>query len=228
MKKIFAEFQKYIINYLVDPLCVCDKKKNIVFVNLALTDLLNYKKEKLPGKPITLLSCEEEAERFGGAISRCIETGGRIRDFSTFFLTQNKQRIPVSISVTPLEDAGQRIIGAFITAYDSRQLHGLIQALGRAKSEMEQRVRERTKELEGAKAELEEAKTTLEIRIQARTKELRELAESLDERVEEKTKELQEKIEELERFRRLAVGRELKMVELKGEMGKLKGEIDSE
>jgi len=44
----------------------------------------------------------------------------------------------------------------------------------------------------------------------------------LEEQVKERTKELQEKVEELERFHRLAVGRELKMIELKKEIEKLK------
>ncbi len=73
--------------------------------------------------------------------------------------------------------------------------------------------------------ELNEAKIVLEIKVKARTKELEELAKGLDEKVKERTKELQEKIEELERFHRLAVGRELKMLELKEEIKKLEEEL---
>ncbi|MDO8424698.1 MAG: hypothetical protein Q7S70_02040, partial [bacterium] len=69
---------------------------------------------------------------------------------------------------------------------------------------------------------LEETKAILEIRVAARTKELKGLAESLDVKVKEKTKELQEKITDLERFQKLAVGRELKMMELKKELNDLK------
>lgn len=72
---------------------------------------------------------------------------------------------------------------------------------------------------------LEETKTVLEIRVEARTRELKKLTESLDTKVKEKTQELQEKIRDLERFRNLAVGRELKMVELKKELGELKNGI---
>jgi len=73
--------------------------------------------------------------------------------------------------------------------------------------------------------ELAEAKATLEVKVEARTRELKELAEGLDEKVKEKTKELQERIGELEKFQKLTVGRELKMVELKKEIKKLKEEL---
>lgn len=46
----------------------------------------------------------------------------------------------------------------------------------------------------------------------------KELQTSLEEKVRERTKELQERLNELERFHRLTVGRELKMIELKKEL----------
>jgi PAS domain S-box-containing protein len=52
--------------------------------------------------------------------------------------------------------------------------------------------------------------------------ELKKLQLDLDEKIKERTKELQERIEELEKFHRLAVERELKMIELKEEIEKLK------
>ena len=59
---------------------------------------------------------------------------------------------------------------------------------------LEERIRERT-------AEIEEERTSLEIKVRARTQELRELAQSLDEKVKEKTEELHKKIKELEESR---------------------------
>lgn len=69
--------------------------------------------------------------------------------------------------------------------------------------------------------QVEEAKATLEIRVRARTRELEEFAEAMEEKVAARTKELELKVRELERFQRLAVGRELKMVELKKEIAAL-------
>jgi len=67
----------------------------------------------------------------------------------------------------------------------------------------------------------------LEIRIEARTRELQELAQKLEEQIKERTKELQEKLGELEKFNRLAVGREMKMIELKEEITKLKEQLQN-
>ena len=71
--------------------------------------------------------------------------------------------------------------------------------------------------------EIEIARTALEIKVKVRTSELTELAQSLEKKVKERTEELQGKVVELERFNRLAIGRELKMIELKKEIEKLKG-----
>jgi len=75
---------------------------------------------------------------------------------------------------------------------------------------LEEKVKERT-------SELEEAKNILEIRVQARTRELSVLVTNLEDEVKERTKELEKKIEELKRFNKLAVGRELRFKELQEE-----------
>ena len=61
--------------------------------------------------------------------------------------------------------------------------------------------------------------------LEKKTRELEEARELLEMRVEERTKELQEKVEELEKFQNLTVGRELKMIELKKEIERLKEEL---
>lgn len=90
---------------------------------------------------------------------------------------------------------------------------------------LEEKVEKRTEELESAKKELEEAKSILEVRVQARTKELESLTENLEMEVKERTRELRERLEELEKFRKSTVGREMKMIELKDEIRRLKEEL---
>lgn len=75
-----------------------------------------------------------------------------------------------------------------------------------------------------AQEEMETARTALEVKVAARTRELEEFSKRLEGEVKEKTEELQKRIEELERFQRLTVDRELRMIELKKEIKKLKKE----
>jgi hypothetical protein len=76
-----------------------------------------------------------------------------------------------------------------------------------------------------AQEEIETARAVLEIKVDARTRELKELSASLEEQVAERTSSLREKIEELERFNKLTVGRELKMISLKEEIEQLRQEL---
>ncbi len=93
-----------------------------------------------------------------------------------------------------------------------------IEELGRTLNQMAEDLRQ-------SRAALEESETVLKIKVKARTRELEELAQSLEDKVKERTKELQERVNELERFHRLTVGRELKMIELKQEIKRLKTQI---
>lgn len=83
-------------------------------------------------------------------------------------------------------------------------------------------------DLKMSRKNLEESKEVLEIRVAARTRELEDLAQSLEGQVKARTKDLQEKMGQLERFNKLAVDRELKMIELKKEINKLKAQTADE
>lgn len=94
-------------------------------------------------------------------------------------------------------------------------------------------------ELKKARTELEEEKESLQIKVNARTRALAELAASLEKKVKERTRELElknqeiekrsreleEKIEELNKFHKLSIGREMKMVEMKEKIRLMEEEI---
>ena len=90
-----------------------------------------------------------------------------------------------------------------------------IEELGKAFNRM-------AEELSRYHAALEESKIVLQIKVKARTRELEELAKSLESKVKTRTRELEKRLSELERFHKLTVGRELKMMDLKKEIERLK------
>jgi methyl-accepting chemotaxis protein len=87
---------------------------------------------------------------------------------------------------------------------------------------LETKVNERTKELAEAKKKLEDVNYNLEEKVKERTSELENLKNSLEKMVSERTEELKQKVGELEQINKLMVGRELKMMELKEEIERLK------
>jgi len=122
------------------------------------------------------------------------------------------------------------LIGGYFAGRYNEQKTNFTKKTEKAREKLEKKVGERTKELK-------EEKDTLEVKIKARTKEIEEEKLSLKKKVEEKTKKLQEKNIELElekkkfqernkkleKFQELTIGRELRMIELKKEIERLKG-----
>ena len=89
-----------------------------------------------------------------------------------------------------------------------------------------EKLKNKQRQLINAQKEIGEAREVLEIKVRARTRELQDLTGKQEEIIKERTKEIQERIGELERFQKLSVGRELKMIELKEEIKTLKKELE--
>jgi hypothetical protein len=132
---------------------------------------------------------------------------------------------PVSVSASALKDESGNIGGIVIMAKDLSEIQRLesekVRILEHAKEEAEADVAQRTQELEKSKADLEKSLST----EKASTQQLKASQQQLSAANQQLTsaqKNLQDKLLELERFNKVAVGRELKMVELKREIENLK------
>lgn len=86
-------------------------------------------------------------------------------------------------------------------------------------------LRKRNNDLIEAHNRTQDIKNSLKIRVRARREELKELTAKLDKEVKKKSKDLEEKISILEEINKETIKRELKMIELKKEIKKLKEEL---
>lgn len=94
--------------------------------------------------------------------------------------------------------------------------------LAKVFNDMLDNIRDAQKKIREVEIKLKENNLNLERRIHERTEDLVKLKSNLEITVFERTKELQEKLSELEKFKELTVGRELKMIELKKKLEELK------
>lgn len=94
--------------------------------------------------------------------------------------------------------------------------------LAEAFNNMIDSVKTSQKQLKEADARLKEINLSLEQKVKERTAELEKLKVGLRENVAQKTRELNQKLAELEKFKELTIGRELKMIELKKQIEELK------
>jgi len=183
-----------IIETITDPLIVTNPDMSIEFINTAAYQLLGYKKGELIDKQIEKIISKENND-----------------------LKKFKEKVLLKI------EKGQNVAGVEIKLLtkDKKTLPTSFSA---------SIIRDHRQDIVGVAyiardiRKIRELIDTLEIRVKARTEELEEERKGLAEKVKARTKDLEEKMLELEKFQRLAVGREMKMIELKKEIVKLKEE----
>lgn len=123
---------------------------------------------------------------------------------------KNGSRFPSHILFTLTKDKDNKVVGFIEIVQDLTEQKRAKDALQKAHDELEIRVRERTAEL---------AKTNEELRT--------EIAErkQADEALNKSEKDLRKRVKELEEFYDMAVGRELRMIELKDVIKRLESEL---
>ena len=163
----------------------------------------------------------------------------------SIFVHKDGHKIPASQVITTYKDSEGNLQGFTTITRDITEQKKTEEELRKSKENTEKQVERRTKELKELyeslekqnkaivrrEIELAEAKKELEDRhyeLNEAKNKLQEQSKHLEEEVVERTKELNMKVEELERFNELAVGRELKMVELKKKIRELEGKLKNQ
>lgn len=132
---ISRDYFDNIIRSMIDTLVIFDSQEKIKMVNRATLDLLQYRKEELIGKPVSILFAEGEPFFKKEKLAELIERG-KIRNFDTTYLTKSGEKIPVSFSGSIMRNEQGEIEGIVGVAKDIRKTQKLISELKAANLEL--------------------------------------------------------------------------------------------
>jgi PAS domain S-box-containing protein len=144
-----------------DAIVTKDLNGIITSWNAGAERLFGYTPEEVIGNPITMLIPRERQDEEQEIIGR-VRRGDRVEHYETIRQRKDGTRVDISLTVSPLKDAQQKIVGASKIARDiSRRkraeeaLHYANEQLSRANEDLENRVAERTAELVETNGQLE-------------------------------------------------------------------------
>jgi PAS domain S-box-containing protein len=122
--------------------------------NKAAEAIFGYTAQEMIGQSITRLFPEDRLNEEAHIIGR-IARGQRVEHFETVRRTKDGRLIDISLTISPVQDANGKIIGASKIARDITERKQIEHALQKARDELEERVKERTAALRETTEQLE-------------------------------------------------------------------------
>ena len=115
-----------VIEAMVDAVLVVDGEGRISATNEATARITGFTSEQLRLMPVATLLVDE-SEGMRTIVRRRIEDGDVLRrEQSSFLVTSKGQRIPVSVTASPVHDEQGRLQGIVVVARDIRELRQLL------------------------------------------------------------------------------------------------------
>src|SRR5262245_35789726 len=136
---------------MVDAVLVVDAEGRITLVNSGAAQLTNYARDELRGMAIAKLLVDDSSG-LRTVVRRRIEDGKVLRREESWLITKEGERVPVSVTGSPVVDDTGALQGIVLVARDGREMR---QLLADKEAEITRR-RALEDELRSAKASIEE------------------------------------------------------------------------
>lgn len=184
LKEDLKDLRRYLEEFLVFlplPVCSVSPLGIIVDANRTFYSLTGYKKEeRIRGETVFRVETLFEGKKKWGDLEERILDKGIIKGKEMILITKDKKQIPVSLSASYKEDEKGNLIGYFLAFTDITDFKML-------QENLEEKVKERTKELQKRVRELEkfhELTVGRELKMIELKKEIKNLKEELNKKVE--------------------------------------------
>jgi PAS domain S-box-containing protein len=115
-----------VIEAMVDAVLVVDVEGRITLTNSATTRLTGYTADELKTLPVATLLIDESSG-LRTIVRKRIEDGDVLRREKSWLMTRSNERIPVSVTGSPVLDAEGALQGIVLVARDIRELRQLLQ-----------------------------------------------------------------------------------------------------
>ena len=149
-----------IVDYSEDAIVSKNLESIVRSWNSGAERLFGYTAEEMIGQSITRIIPQELIDEEGKILSQ-LRRGDRVEHFETVRLRKDGRRVHVSLTISPIKDTTGRVVGASKIARDvtkQKEVEAALQqvatALAELNQELENRVRDRTAELEKTTAVL--------------------------------------------------------------------------
>jgi PAS domain S-box-containing protein len=116
---------EFVIEAMVDAVLVVDAEGRITLANSGATQLTNYSRDELRGMGVAKLLVDDSSG-LRTVVRRRIEHGSVLRREESWLVTKELERIPVSITGSPVLDEKGTLQGIVLVARDVREMRGLL------------------------------------------------------------------------------------------------------
>ncbi|MFZ2446865.1 MAG: PAS domain S-box protein [Syntrophobacteraceae bacterium] len=140
--------------------------------------IYGYTVEEAIGRNISILVPEDRPDEVPAILDR-IRRDEIIDHYEAVRQTKDGRQIHISLTVSPIQDASGKIIGASSIARDITERKLMEEELRRAYEELEMKVLQRTRELAEKSTHLEEINTALRVLLKQREDDRKEFGESI-------------------------------------------------
>lgn len=116
---------EFVIEAMVDAVLVIDAEGRITLANSGATLLTGYSRDELRGMPVAQLLIDDSSG-LRTVVRRRIEDGDVLRREESWMIDKDGERIPVSVTGSPVLDGGGVLQGIVLVARDGREMRQLL------------------------------------------------------------------------------------------------------